>query len=138
MDSVILIFFVAILAAGLGLLAIVARGSQRRSRLNRAEFAKRWQQIITLQNQGGSAWQLAIIEADKLLDRALQAQGYPGDTMGERLKDARHMLSNNDSVWQAHKLRNRIAHEHDVRLNKIVVTQALRHFKTALKDLGAL
>lgn len=138
MDNVLLLFFAAIAIAGIGLLALVARGSQRKSRLNRAEFVKRWRQVLALQNQGGSGWQLAIIEADKLLDQALQAQGYPGDTMGERLKDARHVLRNNDGTWQAHKLRNRIAHEQDVRLNRLVVAKALGQFKAALKDLGAL
>ncbi|HWZ65411.1 MAG TPA: hypothetical protein VNX65_01280 [Patescibacteria group bacterium] len=133
-----IILFLFVLIIGLGLLFWIVVSSNRGSRLDREDFAKRWRRIEVLRGQGETAWQLAIIEADKLLDQALQANGYPGKTMGERLRDARSALADNDGVWQAHKLRNQIAHENDVRLNKISVDRALGKFKAALKSLGAL
>lgn len=138
MDSLLAPFFIIVLVLALALLAWVVRRSKSKSKLDRAAFAKRWQRIEMLKNQDETAMTLAIIEADKLLDQALRDSGYPGETMGERLKDAHKVLSDNNGVWQAHKLRNRIAHEHDVRLNKLVVSHALGDFKTALKNLGAL
>lgn len=137
MTPTLVILLAAIIFIGLALLAFMSRQSKP-SRLNKAEYQRRWQEIEQLINQGTSAQKLAIIEADKLTDKALQDNGYPGDTMGERLKDARHALKNNDAIWNAHKLRNRLAHEHDVSINKIVLTRALNSFKSALKDLGAL
>lgn len=138
MDNMLLLMFVIILVGGLVLLAVVSQLGRRGSGLDHALFRKRWQRIEGLQKQGGAGWELAIIEADKLLDHALKARGYSGETMGERLKSARAVFRNNDHVWQAHKLRNRIAHEGDIHLNTIVVGRALRQFKAGLKDMGAL
>jgi hypothetical protein len=57
--------------------------------------------------------------------------------MGERLVSAQRDISDNDSAWFAHKLRNKIVHE-EVSLRKQDVQAALRGFRDALKDLGAL
>jgi hypothetical protein len=137
-DSLLVPLLILVLILGLALLAFIAFRGRGKSRLDRAAFAKRWQHIETLKNQNDTAMTLAIIEADKLLDQALKANGYPGETMGERLKDARNVMTDNNGVWQAHKLRNQIVHEHDVRLNRSAAGHALGSFKTALKNLGAL
>jgi transposase len=138
MDIMLMAMFVVIIVAGLVLMAMISGFGKRRSGLDNKLYAERWQRIESLQQTGDAGWQVAIIEADKLVDMALKARGYSGETMGERLKSARTAFRNNDHTWQAHKLRNRIAHEHDVRLNSLMVSQALRSFKAALKDLGAL
>jgi hypothetical protein len=83
-------------------------------------------------------WPLAIINADKLLDTALKKRRFSGKTMGERLVSAQKKFTNNDSVWFAHKLRNRLVHEQDVSLREKDVKEALIGFRQALKDLGAL
>lgn len=137
MDSLLILLLAAALFIGLVLLAYIAF-SGRRSKLDRTLYRERWQRIEQLSAEGETGWQVAIMEADKLLDLALKANGYPGQTTGDRLKDARTAFRNNDHIWQAHKLRNRLAHEHDVQLNHVVVQRALRHFKSGLKDLGAL
>jgi len=46
--------------------------------------------------------------------------------------------SNANNVWTAHKLRNQIAHEPDVRLDYDGARRALTAFKQALKDIGAI
>jgi hypothetical protein len=81
---------------------------------------------------------LAIIDADKLLDDALKKRHFKGKTMGERLVAAQKNLSDNDAVWFAHKLRNRLVHETNVRLKKRDVQKALSGFRQGLRDLGAL
>lgn len=59
-----------------------------------------------------SDWRLAIIEADVLLDEMLEQMGLPGDHLGERLKAANKSFFNTlDEAWQAHKVRNIIAHQ---------------------------
>lgn len=59
-----------------------------------------------------SDWRLAIIEADVLLDEMLEQMGLPGDHLGERLKAAdRSFFNTLDEAWQAHKVRNIIAHQ---------------------------
>ena len=81
---------------------------------------------------------LAVIDADKLVDEALKKLRFNGKTMGERLVAAQRSLSNNDGVWYAHKLRNRLVHEPSVRLKKNEAQSALTGFRQALRDLGAL
>lgn len=137
-DSLLMLVLAAALLIGLVLLVYIARAGRRNGKLDRAYYAAQWQKIEQLQNQGDTGWQLAIFEADKLLDHALKDAGFPGNTMGDRLKDARRTFRNNDHVWQAHKLRNRLAHEQNINLNSIVVSRALRQFKAGLKDVGAL
>jgi hypothetical protein len=51
---------------------------------------------------------------------------------------AQHELSNNDAVWMAHKLRNKLVHEDYNKLKENDVKDALIGFRQALKDLGAL
>jgi hypothetical protein len=80
---------------------------------------------------------LAIIDADKLLDEALRKHRFKGKTMGERLVSAQRMISDNDAVWYAHKLRNRLVHEPNVRLKKNEARTALAGFRQGLRDLGA-
>ena len=58
--------------------------------------------------------------------------------MAERMTSASRVFSRRESVWAAHKLRNRIAHEHTVKINPEWTRKALASFKRALKDLGAI
>ena len=87
---------------------------------------------------GMASYQLAVMNADKLLDRALKDSRYKGKTMGERLVAAQREIKYNDDVWYGHKLRNKLVHENDIKLKERDVKDALLGIKAALKDLGAL
>lgn len=138
MDSVVLLMFAAIFIVGILIFVAITMGNRRHSGLDRAYFERQWQRILSFKSSGETGWQLAIFEADKLLDHAMQQCNFGGATMGDRLKSAGGAFRNTNDVWSAHKLRNRLAHEQNVPLNGIVVDKALRAFKAALKDLGAL
>jgi hypothetical protein len=59
-----------------------------------------------------SEWRLAIIEADTILEELTIKLGLQGDTLGDRLKSAVPAEFNNiQTAWEAHKVRNRIAHD---------------------------
>lgn len=60
-----------------------------------------------------SARKDAIIRLDTILGKSLQYAGINGDTVGERLKQARSLFDRKvyDDIWTAHKLRNRLVHE---------------------------
>ncbi len=82
---------------------------------------------------------IAVMEADTLLDEALRNAGVQGSQLGERLKRIGvSELPNIDDVWQAHKLRNRIAHEADLVLKRDLAERALTIYETALEHLGVL
>ena len=79
-----------------------------------------------------------IIEADKLLDKALVEMGVPGKTMGDRLKRSGDKFEDINAVWRVHKLRNAIAHETDLEIGYKQALNALAIYRQALKDLGAI
>ena len=106
-------------------------------RLNQKYFVKEWRYLQAM-CANKDTWPLAIINADKLLDNALKKRRFNGKTMGERLVAAQRKLSNNDGVWHAHKLRNKLVHEQDITLKEKDVREALVGIRQALKDLGAL
>ncbi|HVU59241.1 MAG TPA: hypothetical protein VHC98_00140 [Candidatus Saccharimonadales bacterium] len=119
------------------LVAMLTAWSRRPRELHAERFQRRWQEIQKLCAKGDT-WPVAIIDADKLLDEALKGLRLKGKTMGERLVEAQRRLSDNDGVWFGHKLRNKIAHEDTPKLERKDVEAALRGFRQALKDLGAL
>jgi len=132
------VFLVAVIVFGILILVIISRfGRHIPHRLNQQYFQRRWMELLArVKTPDGMV--LAIIDADKLLDEALKKRNFKGKTMGERLVAAQRSLTDNDSVWYAHKLRNRLVHEPDIRLKKREAKAALNGFKQGLKDLGAL
>lgn len=130
----------AVAALGIILLLVVGMGYMHRMRprtLNVEYYQNRWKELQKLCGDKAT-WPLAIIDADKLLDEALRQNKIKGKTMGERLVAVQRSLTNNDSVWYAHKLRNKLVHEHYDGLKERDVKEALMGFRQALKDLGAL
>ena len=86
-----------------------------------------------------SDWKIAIIEADKLLDDALKTAGAGGENLGERLKNFDPKVTPwLEDAWDAHKVRNRIAHEADFTLNKYETKKAISKYEHALRDLRAI
>ena len=131
-------FLIGAIVFGILILIIVSRLGRRFVQpLNRKYFEAKWDELLgRVKTPEGMV--LAVIDADKLLDEALKKRGYKGKTMGERLVAAQRALSNNDGVWYAHKLRNRLVHESNVRLRRSEAKNALAGIKQGLKDLGAL
>lgn len=81
---------------------------------------------------------LAISEADKLFDVALRGAGVSGNTLGERLKaaESRFDPSQYNQLWNAHKLRNRLAHEVGVSIGKQETEAAVRSLQRGITSLG--
>jgi hypothetical protein len=126
-------------AALVVLVLVVFAGTMARRRpsnLSGPYFQTKWKEM-----QGyckdKQTWPLAVINADKLLDEALKKRKYKGKSMGERLVAAQRDLTDNDGVWFAHKMRNRLVHEADVKLKEAEVKKALIGIRQGLKDLGA-
>ena len=80
---------------------------------------------------------IAVMEADNILNDALRYAGIRGTNLGEKLKNIKcsHM-PNLEDVWDAHKLRNEIAHETNFTLKRDTVERALDAYGAALKNLG--
>ncbi|MDP3646244.1 MAG: hypothetical protein Q8R25_04095 [bacterium] len=73
----------------------------------------RWRHILDEIATGAEQhWRLAILEADIMLGELLDTQGYKGETMGDKMRQVdRASFNTIDLAWEAHRVRNRIAHE---------------------------
>jgi hypothetical protein len=90
------------------------RGSAKNNRLEKV--------LAHSDSSNPNDWKLAIIEADIILDDILKKQGYAGNSLGERLRSiSPNQLESVQDAWEAHKVRNRIAHEGD----DFILTQRL-------------
>ena len=129
--------FAAIVFIAILLLVIIMTTRKAPKGIDREEFRLKWLKIEAKIGDDESANQMAIINADKLLDHALKARGFSGETMAERMKKAESQFKDKKSVWLAHKLRNRIVHE-EMTIKRSGTKRALAVYKRALRDMGAL
>lgn len=139
MDGLLLLFFTLILVFGAAVFVIIVSRGRGSSVLDVDKYRSSWLSIEQkLKKDESTSYVVCVMEADKLLDHALKQRGFKGQTMGERMKTAKDTWKDANSVWHAHKLRNKIAHEQDVSLRYDQVRNALQSFKQGLKDLGAI
>ena len=73
----------------------------------------RWRRVLEhARSDDEHQWRLAILEADIMLNELLDLQGYKGETMGDKMKQvSRTQFNTIDDAWEAHRVRNRVAHE---------------------------
>jgi len=73
----------------------------------------RWNDVVAhITSDNPAQWRVAILEADSMLDEMLRNIGYTGAGVGEMLKQVEQGdMINLDGAWEAHKIRNKIAHD---------------------------
>ena len=129
MDGSVITFLLAILIVGVLVFVAILLTGKRGHHFNTDFYQSRFLEIEnSLRQDNPATYVLAIINGDKLLDKAMIEMGIPG---GGR-------FSNLNAVWRAHKLRNAIAHETDLEVSYKQASNALVIYKQALKDLGAI
>ena len=104
---------------------------------SREKNIEEWADILLKsRSQDENQRKFAIIAADSLIEKILAMAGYEGENLGERLKkiESSDLDSLND-LWEAHKVRNRIAHEADYRLTAEDAASAIGRFERALREL---
>ena len=135
----IILFFSAILIFGGLLFAIISLTKNSPRQLDQTKYRSRWMDIEgSLKSDDGNTHVLCVLNADKLLDQALRERGVNGNTMADRMKQFQGKWTNGNGVWAAHKLRNKLAHETDARIDYNRARQALVAYKQGLKDIGAI
>ena len=105
--------------------------------VDKGKNKEEWQKILQKgASENESERKFAIIAADTLIERILDLAGYKGENLGERLKKVeKGDLDSLDALWDAHKIRNRIAHEADYKLSSEEASRALLLFEKTLKEL---
>ncbi|MBR3131827.1 hypothetical protein IKG33_00205 [Candidatus Saccharibacteria bacterium] len=139
MDGGVVTFILAILIVAVLIFVAILLTGKRGHHFNVEAYQSRFLEIENkLKADNPASFQVAIINGDKLLDKAMIEMGIPGKTMGDRLKKGGSRFTNLNAVWRAHKLRNAIAHETDLEVSYKQASNALEVYKQALKDLGAI
>lgn len=108
----------------------VWRNRGRWSQQDQKFFRDNWKRILENPDH-----RHRLMEADKLLDHMLKRKGYQG-SMGDKLKKHSKSFSDVNGLWQAHKLRNSLAHEMNVKITAQEVDRALAAFRKAFGDIG--
>ena len=101
----------------------------------------RWEHIESLaKGASASEWREAIIEADIMLDDLLARHGYVGDGVGEKLKAAEpENFGTLQDAWEAHKVRNQIAHEgSSFNLSESITRRTIGRYESVFRELKAI
>lgn len=138
-DQSIIFFFAAVIIVGALLLFFICISKKGVKHLDVENYRVK---CLTIEHQLKqdelSSYHLSVLNADKLVDQALRELGVKGQTMGERMKNSASRFSDRNGIWEAHKLRNVIAHESEAVVTYEEARRALYFFRKALKDLGAI
>lgn len=152
MDQYIFPLFILLTGILFGITLLILNNIQPSNTWKKTTKAKLLDLNSRFKSNDVNALKIALMEADKLLDYVLTQYGIPGDTLGDRLKNAKESIvgkeikkgqkvSNSEwnkrkrnkdlynKIWEAHKLRNKLAHE----LNFEVKNKDLKTSYTNLK-----
>lgn len=139
MDWSLICFIIAIVVVGVLIFVAILITGKRTHHFDIEAYQTRFLAIENkFKKDNPATYAISIINADKLLDKALMEMGASGKTMGERLKKSGSHFTELDNVWRAHKLRNALAHDADFEVKYQQTANALAIYKQALKDLGAI
>lgn len=147
--SIIAVLAIAIIIYCLVRLWEIRKEAKEKEKLNEIKIIEeesythtlKWQNVLDHANSDSpSDWRLAILEADTMLESASQRLPVVAETLGERLKKLEKSdLRTLDNAWEAHKVRNRIAHDgFNFEITKRETLRVINLFESVLHELGAL
>lgn len=102
-----------------------------------SEQSKRWAKVLEhVESNNPNDWKQAIIEADIMLDQLVTMLGYRGESLGEKLKRAtKGDFKSLDQAWEAHKVRNRIAHDGSAfEMNQLEAKQTIGLYRQVFEE----
>ncbi len=101
----------------------------------------RWEHVRELvERPHESDWRQAIIEADIMLDDLLSQLGYPGSSVGEKLKAVNpERFRSLQHAWDAHKVRNEIAHSGSAfQLTEHMAHRTIAMYEVVMREHGEI
>jgi hypothetical protein len=103
-------------------------------------FAPSWKKIEKrLESEIEADLKLAVIEADELLNKAMEEIGYQGKDLTEKLeKVTEDVISNLKELKEIRKVREDIIQDPTYKLSKEEAKRVLKVYEKSLKDLQAL
>lgn len=102
---------------------------------------ERWSNIAAMfQSQDETAWRMAVIDADAMLEDLVTEMGFDGQYFGDKLKAMQQArVPWVQSAWDVHLLRNKLAHEGSrYPLNNREAYQAFKTYESIFFQTGYL
>lgn len=99
---------------------------------------KSWDRVkLFVESYNESEWRLAVIEADIMLAELLNTMNLQGDSIGEKLKGVEKSDFNTlDLAWEAHKIRNQIAHDPSFLLTQREAKRVIGLFEEVFREFS--
>ncbi len=103
-------------------------------------FVPQWKKILKrLETDIESNFKLAVIEADELLNKALEKTGYGGMDLAEKLeKIPEDVISNLGELKKVRRIRDDIIADPSYQLTKEEAQRIIKAYEKALRDLQVL
>ncbi len=100
------------------------------------KLAHQWSSVIRhIESPNENDWKQAILEADMILGDILTAMGYRGESIGEKLKRVSlGDMKSLDDAWEAHKVRNDIAHRPGFSINQYDARQVIARYRKVFEE----
>lgn len=101
----------------------------------------RWHYILTiLESSNDSDWRVSIIEADTMLEDILREKGFTGESVSDLLESAKSAgYSNIQTVWDAHIVRNKIAHDgSEFPLTQVEARRVIKMYQVFFEELNVI
>ncbi len=101
-----------------------------------AALTHRWENVIRhIESTNQNDWKQAILEADMMLDDILTSMGYRGESVGEKLKRVvKGDFATLNEAWEAHKVRNDIAHTPNFNLTQHIALATVNLYKKVFEE----
>ncbi|MGI6103203.1 MAG: hypothetical protein ACOYBJ_01075 [Patescibacteria group bacterium] len=134
--SAMLNLFVQLGAAFTAIWRLIFR--PKRQPLDRVRLLAKMQNIEASVTGDGAPAAQAVLQADSFVDSVMRAVGGRGNSFADRLRSLEGQFDRGlyQALWDVHKLRNTIAHEHP-NITASQAHQALAVFRRAASRLGA-
>lgn len=102
----------------------------------RSKYIRRWETILSrLESDNPSQYKVAILEADVFAEEILDALGYHGQNMKERLDSmGEYDVETKGELITGHAVRNRIINEPQFEPTREEAEATLRHFSNFFKE----
>ena len=128
----IFLWFIIGLVLAAAIVIFLMRRVMRGRKLSGASLKRvqqAWSHVETLQDPVRK-----VMEADKVMDLALSELGYTG-SVADKLKKAGPRIKNLQAVWEAHKLRNQLAHETGAHVDQSAANRAVESLEKGIEGL---
>jgi len=107
---------------------------------HRKLFRKQWEGVLHhMQNPHPDEWKIAILEADRLADRALEIAGLAGENFRERIEgQSEYRLPHGQELMRVHEMRNTIIRDRNISLTREEANDVIGVYEKFLRDWDAL